>query len=124
LTVRSVRYILRKLIAAMAKFRERRVAARARQGDLRTCPFCRAGLMQFQEPESSDEQPGWLCDNPACGYRTLARQGAKPSMTERRRAVVERAAKAYRKSMLARARAQRLSRDSERIRAATSRRRQ
>ena len=94
----------------MPKFRERRVAVRPREGDAQSCPFCRSGLLRFQSPESHDAEPCWVCDSPTCGYRTSAR---RPTAREHHRALVERAAKARRKSMAVRARADRLLKRSE-----------
>jgi hypothetical protein len=71
---------------------------------------------------SSDQLPGWFCENPRCGYRVLARPATKPSWEERRRALVERAARAHRRSMAVRARSERLKLESDRIRAARPRR--
>jgi len=89
----------------------RRAAAVPREGDTRQCPFCR-GVMFFQGPEWSDAQPGWFC---TCGYRILAGQPAKPSIAQRPRALSERRANAFRKSMKGRARAERLLKNSQRL---------
>lgn len=35
------------------------------------CPFCRAGFLQ-RDTSPSERTPGWVCDNPDCGYRVLA----------------------------------------------------
>jgi hypothetical protein len=35
------------------------------------CPFCRAGFLQ-RNSTAFENAPGWVCDNPACGYRVLA----------------------------------------------------
>ena len=45
-------------------------------GDLQTCPFCRAGSMIFHEQQTFDDgvMPAWVCDNPDCGYRALVRK--------------------------------------------------
>src|SRR5215472_18312905 len=98
----------------MRKVRNR-APDRPHEGDARPCPFCRTGVMLFQESESGDAQPGWFC---SCGYRNFVRQPAKPSMAARLRALNERRAKAFRKSMKVRARAARLQQDSTRIKAA------
>src|SRR5215471_16821010 len=92
-----------------------RAPDRPREGDARPCPFCRSGVMVFQESQLSDAQPGWFC---GCGYRMLVRQLARRPMAERLRALTERRAKAFRKSMAVRARAERLRLQSKRIRAA------
>ena len=68
--------------------------------------------MFFREPDEENDQPGWFC---SCGYRILARASKLP-LKERRRALVERRARVLRKSMVIRARAARLRKESERIR--------
>ena len=91
--------------------RNRRGEARPRSGDTRPCPYCRA-VMFFQEAQSDDTQTGWFC---SCGYRILLRGARKPSMVERSRALGERRAKAFRRSMKVRARAERLLEKSEQL---------
>jgi hypothetical protein len=76
--------------------------------------------MYFQEPRPSGSDAGWFC---GCGYRILVRQAAKASPDERRETLTERRAKAIRKSMTTQARAARLRRESERLRASRQRRR-
>jgi hypothetical protein len=103
----------------MPRLTERRTALRPREGDLQSCPYCRAGSLQFRErPASAGHSPGWFCDNPSCGYRTFARSTAGPSLDERCRAVKERSARAHRQSMAIRARVERLKEDSARLRTA------
>jgi len=105
-------------LVPVPKFRERRVATRPREGDAESCPFCRTGLTRFHEPESPDTQPGWVCDNPTCGYHVLVRKPPAPTIAERRRSLVNRSASALRKSMSVRARIEGLRRRSERLNAA------
>lgn len=80
-----------------------------------TCPYCRAGIMQLQTHPITRAATGFSCDNGACGYRTLINPITRESFEERRRVIVERAAKAHRRSMAALARAERLKRASTRI---------
>jgi len=74
--------------------------------------------MQFQDTASaSDGQPGWFC---SCGYRKLVRP-AKLTFSERSRALMQRSVNARRDSMRVTARADRLLKESKRLRAARSR---
>jgi hypothetical protein len=101
----------------MPRLTDRRTAPRPRDGDIQSCPYCRAGSLQFRErPPAADNAPAWFCDNPSCGYRTFARSTAGQSMDERHRAVKERSARAHRQSMAIRARVERLKEESARLR--------
>jgi hypothetical protein len=59
--------------------KEHRASTRPRPGDLRLCPFCRGGSIVFNEQYENDGivTPAWVCDNPLCGYRVLARRGER-----------------------------------------------
>jgi hypothetical protein len=59
--------------------KEHRASTRPRSGDLRVCPFCRAGSIVFNETHDDDEgaSPAWVCENPSCGYRVLVRKSPK-----------------------------------------------
>lgn len=100
----------------MVKRRKPGSTAQPLPGTNGTCPYCRAGVMQLQRQCAGSDGPGWCCDNPACGYRTLVTPAQ--SFAERRRALVDRAARAHRQSMAALARADRLKRESRRLREA------
>lgn len=97
----------------MGKARNRRAVDRPQDGDTRSCPFCH-GLMEFQESLQDDAQTGWFC---RCGNSILLRQAINLSMAERRRALDERRAKAFRRSMKVRARANELVKKAQRLRA-------
>jgi hypothetical protein len=68
--------------------------------------------MQFRGSTQTDGQMGWFC---SCGYRILPAQPKKKSAHERLRALTERRAQAFRKSMKLRAHAQRLVKKSQRL---------
>lgn len=55
--------------------RNRRADDRPTTGDVRPCPYCRAGSIVFNEQNRLDDRvsPAWVCENPACGYRVFAR---------------------------------------------------
>ena len=93
------------------KSRSTRAADRPHDGDTRPCPFCRT-LMYFHDAKSKDAAPGWYC---GCGYRILPPSPTKQSTAEMRRALTERRANAFRKSMKVRAQAHRLIKKSQRI---------
>jgi len=64
---------------------ERRGANRPTDGDVRPCPFCRAGAMTFFERSAVDGQDGplWICTSPQCGYRTAVRESSELILAER-----------------------------------------
>jgi len=68
--------------------------------------------MFFQVSQSSDAQSGWFC---TCGYRIIPEQPAERSIPQSHKALGERRAKAFRKSMKERARAQRLLKKSAQL---------
>jgi hypothetical protein len=67
---------------------ERRRGNRPKTGDVRACPRCRLGEIEFNERYRVDGQtiPAWLCDNAQCGYRELVRVPMTPAGESRRRA--------------------------------------
>jgi hypothetical protein len=77
---------------------------------------CRAGVLEFRKRLTDGQGSGWLCDNPMCGYRTLVHPVKAQSFRERRRELIERSARAHRRSMMAVARGGRLKQQSSRIR--------
>jgi hypothetical protein len=106
----------------MAKSGEHRIPLSPLERDIRICPYCRAGLMQFSEhPQSPDWSPAWFCDNPDCGYRMRPAKSWGASFVVRRRVLLERSVTARRRSMVALARADRWKRESARIRARSRR---
>lgn len=60
---------------------ERRRGNRPKTGDVRACPRCRLGEIEFNERYRVDGQtiPAWLCDNAQCGYRELVRVPMTPA---------------------------------------------
>jgi hypothetical protein len=70
--------------------------------------------MQFHEEPASDPPigPAWICENPACGYRALARPPRR-TPADRAHDLKERSVNAHRRSMKVRARADRLLDESE-----------
>jgi hypothetical protein len=78
--------------------------------------------MRFQEPSAFEKvKPGWYCGNPDCGYRVFAR-AAPQSLEARRRSLVDRTAQAHRRAMTVIARADRIKKESARIRDSRPRR--
>lgn len=67
---------------------ERRRGDRPKTGDVRACPRCRVGEIEFNERYRVDGQtiPAWLCDNAQCGYRELVRVPTTAAAKSRRRA--------------------------------------
>ena len=63
---------------------ERQYADQPADGDLQTCPFCRAGSMIFREQQRFDDgvMPAWVCDNPDCGYRARFRKPQQRSSSK------------------------------------------
>lgn len=58
-----------------ARKRDRRGADRPKPGDVRSCPNCARGRIEFNERYRLGEgpTPAWLCDNPACGFVHIVR---------------------------------------------------
>ena len=67
---------------------ERRRGDRPKTGDVRACPRCGVGELEFNERYRVDGQaiPAWLCDNAQCGYRDLVRAPTTLAAESRRRA--------------------------------------
>jgi hypothetical protein len=70
---------------------DRRAADRPANGDTRTCPWCVAGVLEFNERwrgGSTPASPGWACD--ACRHQVLVRSARMPIVDPIERALSER----------------------------------
>ena len=60
--------------------RDRRMTERPQKDDRQACPFCRIGVLIFDDTHCLEmvAAPAWICDNTECGYRVLVRRNSKP----------------------------------------------
>jgi hypothetical protein len=80
-------------------------------GDIRPCPSCGTGQLEFNERYRLDGQPtaAWLCDNAACGFHEILGPETRPrTRAELLRASRQTEARAKRIAMKARAQVARL----------------
>ena len=54
---------------------DRRGADRPQNGDIRVCPKCHTGHVEFSERyrRGGGFAPAWVCDNPGCGFEYRVR---------------------------------------------------
>jgi hypothetical protein len=58
----------------------RRGADRPQNGDVRRCPHCGVGIVEFNERFRFNGKmvPAWMCDNPGCSVRQAPARRADP----------------------------------------------